>query len=123
LSQFSGWHTYWIKQQVEKEYKLSGKSIVETVDDLMFKQELDEWLKLTSEINPDPESEISRKHKQLIKNIFNHLWLTDYFGEAEASLISIISSSGKFRWHEISIFVSAITLSLLEHGSPKKSLN
>jgi len=120
LSQFSGWHTYWIKQQVEKEYKLSGKSIVETVDDLMFKQELDEWLKLTSEINPDPESEISRKHKQLIKNIFNHLWLTDYFGEAEASLISIISSSGKFRWHEISIFVSAITLSLFRTWQPEK---
>ena len=46
LSHYSGWHTYWVKQQTEKEHLLSGKSIVETVDDLMFKQELDEWLKL-----------------------------------------------------------------------------
>ncbi len=61
LSHNSGWHTYWIKQQAEKEMKLSGKTIVETVDDLMFKSELDEWLKLTNEINPNPESEISRK--------------------------------------------------------------
>ena len=120
LSHYSGWHTYWIKQQIEKEYKLGGKSIIETVDDLMFKQELDEWLKLTNEINPDPESEISIKHKQLIKNIFNHLWLTDYYGEAEESLISIIRSSGKFKWHETSIFVSAVTLSLFRTWQPEK---
>jgi hypothetical protein len=82
LSHFSGWNTYWLKQQTEKEQKLSGKNIVETVDDLMFKSELDEWLKLSNELIPDPESEISKKHKQLIKNIFNHLWLTDYYGEA-----------------------------------------
>ena len=120
LSHYSGWHTYWVKQQIEKEYKLSGKSIVETVDDLMFKQDLDEWLKLTSEFNPNPDSEISKKHKQLIKNIFNHLWLTDYYGEAEESLISIIRSSGKFRWHEISVFVSAITLSLFRTWQSEK---
>jgi tetratricopeptide (TPR) repeat protein len=120
LSHYSGWHTYWIKQQIEKEHKLSGKSIAETVDDLMFKQELDEWLKITNEIYPDPESGISRKHKQLIKNIFNHLWLTDYYGEAEDSLTGIIRSSGKFRWHEISLFVSAITLSLFRTWQPEK---
>jgi tetratricopeptide (TPR) repeat protein len=120
LSRYSGWHTYWIKQQIEKELRLTSRTIVETVDDLMFKQELDEWLKLTSEINPDPESEIFRKHKQLINNIFNHLWLTDYYGEAEESLISIIRSSGKFRWYETSIFISAITLSLFRTWQPEK---
>jgi len=111
LSHYSGWHTYWIKEQAEKELKLSGKTIIETVDDLMFKSELDEWLKLSNEINPDPESEISKKHRQLIKNIFNHLWLTDYYGEAENSLIGIILKSAKFRWYESSIFTTAITLS------------
>ncbi len=113
LSHYSGWHTYWVKQQADKEQRLTGKTIVETVDDLMFKSELDEWLKLSIEINPDPESEISKKHRQLIKNIFNHLWLTDYYGEAEGSLIDIIMNSEKFRWYEASIFVSAITLSAL----------
>jgi tetratricopeptide (TPR) repeat protein len=77
----------------------------------MFKSELDEWLKLSNEINPDPDSAIARKHKRLIKNIFNHLWLTDYYGEAENSLINIILKSGKFRWYEASMFVTAVTLS------------
>ena len=123
LSHFSGWNTYWVKQQAEKEMKLSGKTIVETVDDLMFKSELDEWLKLSNEINPDPESTISKKHKQLIKNIFTHLWLTDYYGEAEKSLITIILKSDKFRWHEASIFTSAITLSSLRTWQSEKLLH
>ncbi len=120
LSHNSGWHTYWVKQQAEKELKLSGKSIVETVDDLLFKSELDEWLKLSNEINPDPESDLSRKHRQLIKNIFNHLWLTDYYGEAENSLIDIILNSGKFRWHESSLFTTAVTLSALRTWQSEK---
>lgn len=113
LSQYSGWHTYWVMQQTLKEQKLTGKTLVETVDDLMFKSELDEWLKLSNVINPDPESELSLKHKELIRKIFNHLWLTDYYGEAEDSLIRIILSSGKFRWFESCLFVSAVTLSAL----------
>jgi tetratricopeptide (TPR) repeat protein len=120
LSRYSGWHTYWIKQQIEKEYKLSGKTIAENADDLMFKQELDNWLMITSETYPDPESDIARRHKQLIENIFNHLWLTDYYEDAEKSLIDIIFSSGKFRWHETCIFVSAITLSLFRTWQPEK---
>jgi tetratricopeptide (TPR) repeat protein len=120
LSHNSGWHTYWVKQQAEKEMKLSGKTIVETVDDLLFKSELDEWLKLTNEINPDPESEITRKHNNLIKNIFNHLWLTDYYGDAENSLIDIILNSGKLRWFESCIFTSAITLSSLRTFQQEK---
>jgi tetratricopeptide (TPR) repeat protein len=111
LSHNSGWHTYWVKQQAEKEFKLSGRTIVETVDDLMFKSELDEWLKLSNELTPNPDSEISKKHKRLIRNIFNHLWLTDYYGEAESSLINIIIKSGKFRWYEASLFTTAVTLS------------
>lgn len=122
LSHYSGWHTYWVKQQTEKEQRLSGKTLVENIDDLMFKSELDEWLKLSNEINPDPESEMSLQHKHLIKNIFNHLWLTDYYGEAEESLIGIIISSGKFRWFESSQFISAITLSALRVWQPEKLL-
>ena len=122
LSHFSGWNTYWVKQQTEKEQKLTGKTIVETVDDLMFKSELDEWLKLSQELIPNPESAIARKHKRLIKNIFNHLWLTDYYGEAEGSLISIILNSGKFRWYETSLFTTAITLSALRTWQTEKLL-
>ncbi|MCU0409485.1 MAG: tetratricopeptide repeat protein, partial [Bacteroidales bacterium] len=120
LSQNSGWHTYWVKQQAERELKLSGKSIAETADELAFKPDLDEWLELNSEFTPDPESEISVRHRKLIKDIFNHLWLTDYYGDAERSLIALISKTGGFRWYEASIFTTAITLSALRTWQPEK---
>ncbi|HEX2920010.1 MAG TPA: tetratricopeptide repeat protein [Bacteroidales bacterium] len=113
LSRNSGWHTYWVKQQLEKEIRLSGKTIIDTVDDLNFKSELDEWLKISKEAIQNPHSDNSQRHNRLIRNIFNHLWLTDYYGEAENSLITIIKKSGTFRWHEKCIFTTAITLSSL----------
>ncbi|HZL76488.1 MAG TPA: tetratricopeptide repeat protein [Bacteroidales bacterium] len=123
LSHYSGWNTYWVKQQAEKEQKLTGKTLVETVDDLIFKTELDELLNHNIEINADPESELAKKHKQLIRNIFNHLWLTDNYGEAEESLIDIILHSGKFRWYESCIFTTAITLSSFRIWQPEKLLH
>ena len=96
LSRYSGWHTYWVMQEALKEQKLTGKSLVETIDDLIFKSELDEWLKNSNVTDPNPESEDSVRHKQLIRRIYNHLWLTDYYGDAEESLIRIIADSGKF---------------------------
>ena len=122
LSHYSGWHTYWIKQQVQKEQRLSGKTIVDTVDDLLFKSELDEWLNQRHDSVSDPVSEHSRKHKHLMKNIFNHLWLTDYYGEAEKSLVDILLRSGKFRWYEACIFTTAVTLSALRIWQSEKIL-
>jgi len=120
LSRHSGWHTYWVKHHTEKEQLLSGKTLVETVDDLLFKQELDEWLRNTPESNPDPDSVYARGHKKLIKDLFNHLWITDYYGEAEGTLVGIVRDSGKFKWYEVSQFLSAITISLLRVFQPAK---
>ena len=70
LSHYSGWNTYWTKQQAEKEQRLTGKTIVETVDDLMFKSELDEWLKLSNEINPTWSS-IFQQSTDILLRIFS----------------------------------------------------
>lgn len=112
LSRNSGWHTYWVKQQAEKELRLTGKSLIETVDDLVFKSELDEWLKVSKDAIQHGSLQAG-KHQKLVRNIFNHLWLADYYGEAEDSLIEITQKAGGFRWHEKSLFATAITLSAL----------
>jgi len=120
LARYSGWHTYWLKENSLKEQSLAGISIIETIDDLAFKEELDAWLRQAGTVSPDPESEHARKHRQLVDNIFNHLWLTDKYGEAETELIKLIIRSGKFEWHEQSLFVSAITLSSLRFWESEK---
>jgi len=113
LARYSGWHTYWLKENTSREQSLSGKHIIETVDDLVFKEDLDEWLNQADTVSLDPESDYSRKHRSLVNNIFNHLWLTDNYVEAEKDLIKLIMNRDTFEWHEQSIFVSAITLSTL----------
>ena len=121
LSRNSGWHTYWVKQQAEKELRISGKNIIESVDDLMFKSELDEWLKLSREAIQHHDLDSARRHKKLIRNIFNHLWLTDHYGEAENSLIVIFQKSeNNFQWYERCLFTTAVTLSLFRTWQPEK---
>ncbi|HLP72204.1 MAG TPA: tetratricopeptide repeat protein [Bacteroidales bacterium] len=119
LSRNSGWHTYWVKQQAEKELRLTGKSFIETVDDLVFKSDLDEWLKISIDAIQHG-SDQARKHQKLVKNIFNHLWLTDYYGEAESTLAEIILNQDKFKWYEKSLFTTAVTLSALRTWQTEK---
>ncbi len=120
LARDSGWHTYWLKENTAREQKLAGKSIIETVDDLIFKEELDEWLNQADTVSLDPESDHARKHRTLVNNIFNHLWLTDNYGEAETDLFRLIMSRSKFEWYEQSLFVSAVTLSALRFWEQEK---
>lgn len=120
LSRYSGWHTYWLKENNEKEKNIAGKSIIESVDDLLFKEELDEWLNYAGTPSTDPESDYARKHRSLVDKIFNHLWLTDTYGEAETELINLTAKSSRFEWYENSIFTTAITLSALRYWDPEK---
>lgn len=120
LSRFSGWQTYWLKANVEREKELAGKKIIQKIDDLSFKTELDDWLRETGTRLSDSGSELKIKHDKLIENIFSHLWLTDRYGEAEDELLSIIRDGENFTWYEQSIFVSALTLSALRLWESKK---
>lgn len=120
LAHYSGWNTYWLKTNNERERKLAGKSLVESLDDLIFKSDLDEWLKLSGTRFSDPEAEIAVRHRKLIEDIFNHLWLTDNYGDAEEELLDIISNGSKFTWYEKSLFVSAVTLSTFRVWDKKK---
>jgi tetratricopeptide (TPR) repeat protein len=123
LSRNSGWHIYWIKQQLDKELRLTGKTIIENVDDLMFKSELDEWLKISKETIQHHEWDSNKRHQKLIRSIFNHLWLTDNYGEAESSLIDIIISQGSFTWYEKCLFTTAVTLSTLRTWQKEKIMS
>lgn len=120
LSRFSGWQTYWLQNSVEKEKLLAGKKIIETIDDLSFKSELDEWLKETGTSLSESDTELFMKHERLIEDIFNHLWLTDKYGDAEDELVNIIRDGENFSWYEQSIFVSSLTLSTLRIWETKK---
>ncbi len=119
LARHSGWYTYNVRSRQEKEEKLRGGSIVQSVDDLVFKAQLDDLLS-SAEIVTTDSDEDKTSREDLSGSIFNHLWLSDYYGDAEDSLVGIICSSGKFQWYEIASYVSAITLSNLRVWDTEK---
>lgn len=113
LARHSGWYTYSVRKNQEKEEKLRGGNIIQSVDDLVFKAQLDDLL-ASADIGTLGHSEGDTNAREMLSGaIFNHLWLTDYYGDAEESLIDIICTSGKFQWFEQASYVSAITLSCL----------
>jgi len=120
LARFSGWYTYSVRARELKEERLRGGNIIQSVDDLVFKSRLDSLLSSAEIGRPAPQSEAAREMERLSGIIFNHLWLTDYYGEAEESLLDLLIGSGRFEWHETATFVSAITLSSLRVWDPAK---
>jgi len=112
----SGWHTYILKREVERKQELTGKNVIETMDDLSFKRELDELID-TGRKSPDASDE---RRRNLSMEIFRHLWLSNRYNEAENSLVAAILSCPDFMWHEKSLYISGILLSALRYWDEEK---
>jgi Tfp pilus assembly protein PilF len=121
LAHHSGWYTYSVRTSEEKEGRLSGRNIIQTIDDLEFKSRLDDLLANAEIGKAGPRGEKARETERLSGTIFNHLWLTDYYGEAEEKLLDLLTGSDIFEWHDIATFVSAVTLSSLRVWDPVKT--
>ncbi len=117
LEKHSGWHTYILKYEVDRQQALTGKNVIETMDDLSFKRELDEMID-EGQVSPEATDERRRK---LSMEIFRHLWLSNRYDEAENSLASAIISCRDFLWHEKSLYISGILLSGLRYWDEDKA--
>jgi Flp pilus assembly protein TadD len=120
LARYSGWYTYSVRNREVKEERLRGGNIIQNVDELVFKSRLDKLLSTADIGKSGSDSEKAMETERLSGMIFNHLWLTDYYGEAEESLLDLLSGSGHFEWHDTATFVSALTLSSLRVWDPAK---
>jgi tetratricopeptide (TPR) repeat protein len=112
----SGWHTYILREELERHQALTGKKVIESMDDLSFKKELDEIIddNLTS---PGAHEE---RRRNLSMEVFRHLWLSNQYREAENSLSAVILSCREFFWYEKALFVSGILLSGLRFWDEEK---
>lgn len=112
----SNWHTYILKKELDKKQELTGKKVIETMDDLSFKRELDE---LIDEQKTSPGASEERR-KELSMEIFRHLWLSNKYNEAENSLAAVILSCRDFLWYEKALYISGILLSGLRYWDEEK---
>ena len=116
MEKHSGWHTYILKSELDRKQELTGKKVIETMDDLSFKLELDELID-ENRVSPGASEE---RRRNLSMEIFRHLWLSNRYNEAENSLSAAILSCQEFLWYEKALFVSGILLSGLRYWDEEK---
>lgn len=116
MEKHSGWHTYILKQELDRKQELTGKKVIATMDDLSFKRELDELID-ENRVSPGANEE---RRRELSMEIFRHLWLSNRYDEAENSLSSAILSCKEFLWHEKALYISGILLSGLRYWDEEK---
>jgi len=116
MEKHSGWHTYILKQELDRKHELTGKKLIATMDDLSFKRELDELID-ENQVSPGANEE---RRRSLSMEIFRHLWLSNAYDEAENSLCTAIMECKDFFWYEKSLYVSAILLSGLRYWDEDK---
>ena len=116
MEKHSGWHTYILKQELDRKQELTGKKVIETMDDLSFKRELDEIID-ENQVSPGANEE---RRRNLSMEIFRHLWLSNRYDEAENSLSAAILACREFLWYEKALYISGILLSGLRYWDEEK---
>lgn len=114
LTETSGLTIYKLKWSMEKRLGQQSEKAFSLVQNLTFDKELHHILKesqINFSQNVDEGQHISRQDS--IKELFNYLWLTDYYQETENKILKTINTSEKIPWHDKGLLVSALTLSLL----------
>ncbi|MCK5168781.1 MAG: tetratricopeptide repeat protein [Bacteroidales bacterium] len=122
LTETSDLTIYKMKWSLEKELENQSDEAYSLINNLTFDKELDNILKENnidlSKVNSDDTKIVSRQ--EALKELFNFLWLTDSYKEIENKIIDSICFSEKIPWHDKSLIVSALTLSLLRFFDTKK---
>lgn len=85
---------------------------------LTFDTELSDLLKEVKLENPQQ----SIPHEDALVKIFNIIWLSDKYSEEEIELLEAACQSEQLPWHDKSLLVSALTLSLLRYFDLNKFL-
>lgn len=112
-------YVYRLKKKIEFESKQVKDQAIDSIENLVFDEELAEVLQssIESDIN---EKEEYQQHNDLLTKVFNLLWLTDKFKDSDITLIGNIWKAENFHWYERAIVISALTLSAIRCFDEKK---
>lgn len=122
LTESSDLTIYKMKWSLEKNMLNRSDEAFSLINNLTFDNELDQILKDNnielSNNKTDKSKNISRQ--EALKELFNYLWLTDDYKEMEIKTLDTICYSNKIPWHDKSLIISALTLSLIRNFDEEK---
>jgi tetratricopeptide (TPR) repeat protein len=103
---------YRLKRKIENEPKQIKEEAITSIEKLAFNEELSSVLNKSIEASINQKEEY-QNHQNLLIRIFNLIWLTDKFKDNDVALVTSIWKSKNFPWHEQSVMISALTLSVM----------
>ncbi len=111
-------NTYRLKRELTKQGKIERTEALNILENITFDRELAGILK---DVTLEESSDLPTREEALQK-VFNIIWLTDKYSDTEMELLEAVCDSEKLPWHDKSLVVSALTLSLLRFFDVHKFL-
>ncbi len=111
LTKFSVGNVYSLKAQFEKSRSPERLEALNILETLTYDSKL---ASILEQAKVEGSKQTMSREEGLIK-VFNIIWLTDKYSEQEIKLLNTVCDSEKLPWHDKSLVVSALTISLLRH--------
>jgi tetratricopeptide (TPR) repeat protein len=116
----SGTRTQLMKREMEKVVETARDETSRNISEIDFHQELADSL-FGNSLKGKPRRPADRT-VIIPALVFNFIWLSDKYTEADIELIQTIRTSASLPWHQKSLVVSAVTLSALSCFDEEKFL-
>ncbi len=110
---------YKFRNRISGNSKITKNDSEKLVEELEFEREVQLILDTKTQHKPS-DSDKENGYKNSLSRIFELIWFTDKFGEAEIDLVSKIVKTKALPWYDKSILVTALTLSLFRHFDSNK---
>ncbi|MBW6478716.1 MAG: hypothetical protein K0B37_04745, partial [Bacteroidales bacterium] len=105
-----------LKRQLERSRRIERREALAYLESLTYDTEL---AGILQGIKIGEDKTMVSREDALVK-VFNIIWLTDKYSESEMELLNGACESEKLPWHDKSLIVSALTLSLLRYFDTNK---
>lgn len=105
-----------LKRQLERSRRIERKEALAYLESLTYDTEL---AGILQGIKIGGDDTMVSREDALVK-VFNIIWLSDKYSESEMELLNAACESEKLPWHDKSLIVSALTLSLLRYFDTNK---
>lgn len=121
LTQLAAGNIYSLKKKQDRTKGAERQEALRFLENLSFSDQLADILKNTPIEGTEGDASGESREDALIR-IFNIIWLSDKYSESEIDLLNAVGESPQLPWHDKSLIVSALTLSLLRFFDVNKFL-
>lgn len=118
LTEAGSTNTHQMKSRLQREHRLERQEALAYLERVTYDDQLAGLLK---DVKIEESNKLPGREEALIR-IFDIIWLTDKYTEAEMELLNASCDSARLPWHDKALIVSALTLSLLRYFDVSKFL-